>query len=127
MPITTSSHNSNQLDIRNDDSLGVVKPHKKIPKENNQRRRLSSHASSNAEHKGKYFSIQVAAFIHEKQAISLLQKMKQEGFDDVRIKRGVRYYHVRTGYSKNKDSLYHQNEKIQKSFKLKTLIVQETS
>ena len=70
-----------------------------------------------------HFSIQVAAFSREKDASSLVKRMKAEGFHDVRVDRGIRYYYVRSGRSRNKNMLSGKNERIKKLLNVKTLIV----
>ena len=70
-----------------------------------------------------HFSIQVAAFSKEKDASSLVRRMKADGFHDVRVDRGIRYYYVRTGRSRNKKMLAAKNERIKKLLNVKTLIV----
>ena len=74
--------------------------------------------------KGKYFSIQIAAFKKKKQAIVLLKKMKADGFSDIRIDRGIRYYYVRMGNARNKEILALENQRVKQALGLDTIIIQ---
>ena len=64
------------------------------------------------------YTIQVAAFVKEKAANSLRSKMKKSGIS-ARVDRGARFYYVRSGLAKNRQSLKKNLDKIIKLFKVK--------
>lgn len=72
---------------------------------------------------GKYYSIQAAAYVHEKDAIRFSKELKAKGFE-ARVDRGIRFYFVRIGRAQNKQELELTNKKIQDTMKLESILVQ---
>lgn len=57
------------------------------------------------------YSIQVAAFTHEKQAIKLVKDMRKKNLS-ARVVRGSRYWLVKSGFSSSRNGLKSQAKKI---------------
>lgn len=61
-------------------------------------------AKENAHVINKYYTLQIAAFIHEKDAVRLKKKLKKESIQS-RVDRGIRYWFVRSMKTENKSEL----------------------
>lgn len=71
----------------------------------------------------KYYTIQIAAFHHEKDAISYKGILKKQGIDS-RVDKGKSYYYVRAGKSSDKKSLQPLVKKINSAMKTQAIVVQ---
>ncbi len=105
----TLQDNSSKIDVKNYDPL---------------EKSLEATIQNKNKNKNKKFSIQVAAFNKKKDATTLVNRMKTDGFLEARVERGTRYYYVRTGYAKNKKMLTTQNQKIKNLLNVQSLIIQ---
>ena len=72
---------------------------------------------------GKAYTIQVAAFVHEKDAIAYKNLLKKKEID-ARVDQGKTHYYVRAGRSLDKKSLQPLLRKINRTMKLEAIVVQ---
>lgn len=72
----------------------------------------------------KYYTIQIAAFTHEKDAISYQDQIKKKNIDS-RIDKSSKYYYVRSGKSKDKAQLQSLLKKINNVLNLQAIVVQK--
>lgn len=71
----------------------------------------------------KYYTIQIGAYVHEKDAISYQARLKKKDIES-RIDHGKMYYFVRAGKSADKESLQPLLKKINNTLKLQAIVVQ---
>ncbi len=70
-----------------------------------------------------FFTIQIASFKHETEALRLQKQLVQKNFD-ARVEQGVRFFHVRIGIGDNKKSLEALNKRIRKHTNLESFVLQ---
>jgi cell division septation protein DedD len=80
--------------------------------------------SSNTEKEGIFYTVQVGAFAHEKDANELVKDLKKKGVD-ARVDKGTLYYFVRTGKASRKEALEPVYQKLTKKIKLNAIIIQK--
>ncbi|MDH4200925.1 MAG: SPOR domain-containing protein [Spirochaetia bacterium] len=71
----------------------------------------------------KYFSVQIGAFVHEKDANSLKARLIEKKMD-ARVEKGSQYYYVRAGKAKNKKNLDTMIKKIHDRLNIQAIVVQ---
>jgi cell division septation protein DedD len=71
---------------------------------------------------GKFYTVQVAAFLHEKDAVSYQAVLKKKNIES-RVDTGKKYYYVRSGKSTDKETLQPLLKKINTAMKLQAIVV----
>lgn len=71
-----------------------------------------------------YYTIQVGAYSHEKDAKAIAEKIRKKGID-ARVEKGKMYYFVRVGKSEKKDALEPVYQKLMDNLQIKAFIVQK--
>lgn len=71
----------------------------------------------------KSYSVQLGAYVHEKDAISFRKKLLKEGLKEARVDRGIRFYYVRAGRFHNKSDVEQLYKKIHDTMKLEAIVV----
>jgi len=72
----------------------------------------------------RYYTIQLAAFKHERDALSYKKELKEKGLE-TRIDRGILYYFVRIGKEQKEEKLDPMLRKIRDTLKLEAIVVHQ--
>ena len=108
-----------KLDIQNQDPIaGELEHH--LPLSN----RSSSRSKKKSSPRKSFYTIQVGAFHHEKDAKSLVSRLKKKDIKAY-IRKGVKYYYVRAGKANSKEKLFTRQTQIEQEANVKTLILKK--
>ena len=104
-----------RLDIKTRDPMARKAPARTPSLSVSKKQKLSSNKKAS-------YTIQVGAFRHEKDAKSLVSRLKKKKIKSY-IDRGVKYYYVRTGKASSKERLLAQKSRLDRAVNVKTLIL----
>ncbi len=99
-----------EFSLRNKNKI-LIKPDPLARRYNNPTKSIVP-SSRSAEY---YYTVQLGAFVHEKDAKRLLKDIMKKRLN-ARIDKGIRYYFVRAGKSKNKQKMELLSQKIRNKF-----------
>lgn len=88
----------------------------------NKKQTRISVSSSHSQTDG-FYTVQVAAYKHEKDARRVARDLQTKGIAKVRVDRGILYYYVRAGKAVRENSLVSLNQKIEKILDVKSKII----
>ena len=89
-------------------------PARSLPSPGSKKQKVSSQKA--------FYTIQVGAFRHEKDAKALVSRLKKQNLKSY-IDRGVKYYYVRMGKANSKERLLSQKSRVERAVNVKTLIL----